>query len=79
MKINKKYMPNGKINLEHVKVFYKDEKINIIIDNNLKFYSNKDDIIYIYVQKGYLSWKKNNKMKGIEEVLEDIKTNGRAT
>jgi hypothetical protein len=78
MRINKKYISNGKMKLENVKVFYKDGKMTVVIDDNFKLNSNKGDIVYFYIQKGYLSWKKNNRLEGINDLLEDIKTNGRA-
>ncbi len=77
MRINKIYLKQGKIKLEKVKMFYKNGKTNIIIDNN-RLDSSKNDMIYIYIEKGYLSWKSNNE-EGLNEVsLEDIKANGRA-
>ncbi len=74
MRINKKYISNGKMKLENVKVFLKDGKMTVIMDD-IKLNSNKGDVIYFYIQKGYLSWKKNNRLEGINDLLEDINTN----
>ncbi len=79
MRINKKYISNGKMKLENVKVFFKDGKITVIIDDNFKLNSNKGDVIYFYIQNGYLSWKKNNNTeKELKELLNEVKENGRA-
>jgi hypothetical protein len=81
MKIGKVNIRFGKMKLKGVKIFI--EGRITIIDNENKFNSYGNEKVFLYVNEGYISWKqkenKNNKMKGIEEVLEDIKTNGRAT
>jgi PKD repeat protein len=79
MKIGKINIKVGKMKLKAVKVFI-EGRITIIDDNKNKFNSYGNEKVYLYVENGYISWKenKNNKIQGIEEIMEEIKTNGRA-
>jgi hypothetical protein len=80
MRINKIYMKEGKkIKVKNVKIFIKDGKVNIINDT-LRMSSSKGEQIYIYVKEAWISWKpiNSNKLEGLNEVLEDIKVNGKS-
>lgn len=80
MKIGKINIRLGKMKLNGVKLFV-EGRIVIIDNENNKFNSYGNEKIFIFIKEGYISWKQkekeNNKMEGIEKVLEDIKTNGR--
>ncbi len=78
MKIGKINIRFGKMKLKGVKVFI-EGRITIIDNQNNKFNSYGNEKVYIYVKDGYISWKqKENNKIGLNEVLEDIKANGRA-
>jgi hypothetical protein len=77
MKIGKINVKSGKMKLKGVKIFI--EGRITIIDNENKINSYGNEKVYIYVNDGYMSWKqKENNKIGLNEILEDIKENGRA-